>query len=70
MKVGRIHLKYGCDQCEYKATRTSNLRVHKQSKHEGVQYSCDQCEYKAGRKENLKMHKKVINEICINKSKI
>ena len=28
--------KYPCDQCEYEASKKSNLKTHKMAKHEGV----------------------------------
>ena len=31
-----VSVRYGCDQCEYKATQQGNLKQHKESKHEGV----------------------------------
>ena len=48
---------YPCNQCNYKATQQSNLKTHKQSKHEGVKYSCDECEYQEGFQSALKTHK-------------
>ena len=46
-------IKFDCDQCEYKATTKSNLRVHKLSKHEGILFDCDQCVYEATQKRSL-----------------
>ena len=48
---------YSCNRCEYKATQPGNLKIHQQSKHEGVRYFCDQCEYQATRQEHLNVHK-------------
>ena len=41
-------------------TSTSNLNVHKQSKHAAIKSDCDQCECKATQKGNLKLHKLLI----------
>ena len=49
--------KYACNQCEYSSHKSSNLKQHKKSKHDGVSYPCDQCEYAATAVPNLKRHK-------------
>ena len=41
---------FDCDQCEYKATIKSHLRVHTLSKRERIRFDGDQCEYKARQK--------------------
>ena len=44
--------------CEYTAAKANNLRVHKQSKHEGLlRYPWDECEYTAAKADNLSLHK-------------
>ena len=43
-------------------TSTSNLNVHKQSKHAAIKSDCDQCECKATQKGNLKLHKLLIHK--------
>ena len=57
-------IKFDCDQCEYKATTKSNLRVHILSIHEGIIFDCAQCVYKATQKSSLsnKEHKKSKHE--------
>ena len=35
---------YSCDKCESVFQSKDGLRVHRKSKHEGVQYSCNKCE--------------------------
>ena len=35
--------KFPCDECEYQATRISNLRTHKAGKHTGVKFPCNEC---------------------------
>ena len=47
---------YSCGECLYKAKNRYNLRIHEESKHEGVCYSCDHCGYRAKWKKNLKQH--------------
>ena len=47
---------FDCDQSEHKANHKDSLRLHKQSKHEGIKYNCDQWEYKATTKSNLRVH--------------
>jgi len=46
-----------CDQCDYVATKTSSLKHHRRSKHEGIIFPCDQCEYQATTSSNLTKHK-------------
>ena len=36
-----------CDQCEYTAKRQYNLRIPKESHHEGILYSCEHCNFEA-----------------------
>ena len=45
------------DQCDYIATHSGNLKIHKKSQHEGVRYPCDQCDYIATTYGHLKIHK-------------
>ena len=47
---------YPCRQCSYQATRTSHLKQHIKSIHEGERYPCDQCSYKATIKSSLRRH--------------
>ena len=58
----RKGLRYKCNQCEYKATRKTNLTAHIQSVHEGLRYVCNQCEYKATWKCNLATHIETVHE--------
>ena len=53
---------FDCDQCEYKATIKSHLRVHTLLKREGIRFDCDQCEYKANHKNSLRLHKQSRHE--------
>ena len=54
--------KHACDQCQYSANKLSNLKQHKERKHEGVKYPCDQCTYSATTFSNLKIHKQSQHE--------
>jgi len=47
---------YQCSQCDYVATRASNLKIHIEYKHEGVRYPCPQCEFAGTTASNLKNH--------------
>ena len=46
-KATQKHYFYNCDGCGYKATQKHILKLHLESKHEGICYSCEQCGYKA-----------------------
>ena len=54
-------VKYPCDQCNHKASTSTNLHRHMKSVHDGVKYPCDQCNYKAARIDYLQKHKKSIH---------
>ena len=48
--IGIHRVKYACDQCDYEASCKSNVKIHIQSKHEGIQSisegarnACGQC---------------------------
>ena len=56
---------FDCDQCEYKATIKSHLRVHTLSKREGIRFDCDQCEYKARQKNQLIVHKQWKHDLIV-----
>ena len=48
--------KFDFEQCSFKCSQKSKLKVHIQSIHEGVKYPCSQCEHKASGKSNLTAH--------------
>ena len=50
--------KYQCNQCDYQATKKSNLTAHQQSLHEEKKYQCNQCDYQATAKSSLCRHQK------------
>ena len=47
---------YKCEQCHHVATKKLSLKLHVQSKHEGLRFPCDHCDYKATQKHLLKKH--------------
>ena len=50
--------RFVCDQCGYLAANPTDLKTHKESKHEGIRYPCDQCDYIAKLPSYLKKHKR------------
>merc|ERR1712086_33475 len=48
--------KFGCDECDYRATQSGALKVHVLAKHKGIRFPCQTCEYKGTTKGNTKMH--------------
>ena len=48
--------KFPCDRCNFSATRSNDLKRHKESIHEGVRYKCDQCSFSASRPSLLRKH--------------
>ena len=57
-------VRYYCDKCDYSTTRQHSLKIHKGSKHEGldeVRYYCDKCNYSTTRQHSLKIHKRLQN---------
>ena len=62
MKSKHEGVGYKCDQCDYSASHSSTLKIHKKSQHEGVKYRCNQCDYIASQSSNLKVHKKSKHE--------
>ena len=52
---------FDCDQCEYKATIKSHLRVHNYRSVRGSDLT-DQSEYKANHKDSLRLHKQSKHE--------
>ena len=57
--------KYQCQQCDYKASQSTNLRIHVEAIHEGVRYTCNQCDYKATHERNLRGRKEYLSLIHI-----
>ena len=48
---------YSCEYCDYKSKWKHALKIHKESKHEGICSNCDECGYKVTTKGSLKTHK-------------
>ena len=48
--------KYSCSQCDYQAATKSGVKIHIQSKHEGIKYPCNHCDYQATERGNLQKH--------------
>ena len=53
---------YYCDKCDYSASKSTSVKYHKQTVHEGLRYDCDQCDAFFTRKESLKTHKLSLHE--------
>ena len=53
-------VRHPCDQCDFTASRSDKLKLHKRIKHEqvGVRYKCDQCDFTAIRPDKLTQHRK------------
>ena len=49
-------MKYNCTACDYKATRTVSLKLHKQVKHERLRCPCGECDHQVTSKQFLKSH--------------
>ena len=47
---------YPCTECDYVATRTNNLRTHKEAKHNDQKYFCTLCTFKSSNQRALKIH--------------
>ena len=47
--------RFQCDQCDYSASTTGNLKIHK-GIHTGVKYTCDICNYTSLRPSDIKRH--------------
>ena len=52
---------FSCEHCDFQATRKANLKVHIESKHEGVKWACNQCPYQASYQGNLWEHKRGVH---------
>merc|ERR1712129_106284 len=50
--------KFGCNECDYRATQSGALKVHVMAKHKGIRFPCQTCDYKGTTKGNTRMHMK------------
>ena len=58
-------IRYPCDNCEYAAIHTQDLKRHTESKHEGIRYPCDQCKYATTRPSHIKRHKESKHKVFL-----
>ena len=59
----KVNIKaYPCTECKLTASQAQNLKIHVESKHEGVRYPCCKCEYAATRASYLKVNIKNIHD--------
>ena len=49
-------MKYGCNHCDYQATRQGHLTAHIQTKHDGVKYACNKCDQQFTQQVSLTIH--------------
>ena len=59
-KADEQEMKYSnknkCNECDYTATISGNLKIHVMAKHEGIRYNCDECDHVATQPGSLKVH--------------
>lgn len=61
-KVLNDEFQKECKKCDYSCSRTDTLKIHIQSKHDGVIYKCQDCDAIFSRNWSLITHKKVKHE--------
>ena len=63
--------KLKCDKCEFSTNRTTQLRIHKESIHDGIIYECNQlgCVKSYNLKKNLDAHKWTSHKIPLPMAK-
>lgn len=49
---------FPCQKCEYQATTTGNLKVHKNAKHDKIRFRCNLCSWTGSQSGMVKTHKK------------
>ena len=50
--------EFNCPDCDYSAKRNDKLKLHIQTKHEGLRFPCEYCEYAALRPDKLRDHRR------------
>lgn len=48
--------EYKCDDCDYKTKQRSNLKKHRDAKHDNIRYTCEICHKSLSQKGQLKVH--------------
>ena len=56
------NMKTFCDKCDFTVSTKIKLKIHKESKHEGIRYLCDQCSSSYMIHGELKKHKRRVHE--------
>jgi hypothetical protein len=69
--VNAVHLKiknFGCDFCDYKCSKKSDLKPHVKTHLKSEDFTCDFCDYKCTRRSHIMSHMKSIHmkikDIC------
>ena len=55
-QIVSVNGKHECEHCQRIFSRRDGLKLHIQSKHEGVKYACNQCDYQATTQGYIKRH--------------
>jgi len=50
---------FSCNQCDFEASKKSQLKQHSNTVHRPTKFACNQCDFKANCKRNLKEHSNV-----------
>ena len=50
-----------CPHCDYKSVKSTRIRKHIESKHDGVTFGCDKCELRFSNNSNLRKHIRVVH---------
>ena len=50
--------RYYCDQCDYKARQTGDVKKHILAKHKGIKFECDNCQKLFSFKHDLRKHER------------
>ena len=61
-KASRKKKIYECKICEITYKTSAGIKVHKESKHDGIEYECEQCDYKSPRRLQIRLHRQSKHE--------